>query len=53
MIEQNIDKQERYLQLKNAAQKQLKMMNDKDFIKALKRLNETTYLNKEIRMNKK
>ena len=53
MIEQGINKQKRYLQLKNVAKKQLNMLNDKDFIKSIKKLNETTYLDEEKRFNKK
>jgi hypothetical protein len=53
MIEQNMDKQERYLQLKNIAQKQLAVLNDKNFIKSIKKLNERTYLDERKKSNNK
>ncbi len=52
MIEQNIDKIERFYQLKKIAASQLKTLDNKDFIKSLKRLNDKTYPNEEKRINK-
>ncbi len=53
MIERGLDKRERYLQLKNVAQKQLSILNDKDFIRSVKKMNETTYLNNNNRQKNK
>ncbi len=53
MIEQNIEKTERYHQLKKIAIAQLKTLNSKDFIKSLKRLNEKTYPDEQKKLNKK
>ncbi len=53
MISENIDKVNRYRQLKKIAKSQLKTLDNQDFIKSLKRLNETTFINEEKRLNKK
>ncbi len=46
MIEQNIGKQERYRQLSEISKKQLNLLNNTDYIKSIKKLDETTYLDK-------
>ncbi len=53
MIEQNIDKTERFNQLKKIAISQLKTLDNKDFIKSLKRLNDKTYPDEQKRLKKK
>jgi len=53
MISENIDKVNRFKQLKKIAKSQLKILNNQDFIKSLKRLNETTFINEEKRLKKK
>jgi hypothetical protein len=53
MIEQNIDKTERFNQLKKIAISQLKTLDNKDFIKSLKRLNDKTYPNEQKKLKKK
>lgn len=47
MITENIDKPERFTQLTKVAQSQLKILDGKDFIKSLKKLNDTTYLDEQ------
>ncbi len=53
MISENIDKVNRFNQLKKIAKSQLKTLNNQDFIKSLKRLNETTLINAEKKLKKK
>ena len=53
MISENIDKVNRFKQLKKIAKSQLKTLNNQDFIKSLKRLNETTFINAEKKVKKK
>jgi uncharacterized protein YlbG (UPF0298 family) len=53
MISENIDKVSRFKQLKKIAKSQLKTLDNQDFIKSLKRLNETTFINEERRLKKK
>lgn len=53
MISENIDKVNRFKQLKKIAKSQLKTLDNQDFIKSLKRLNETTFINEEKRLKKK
>jgi KilA-N domain len=50
MVEQNIDKTERFNQLKKVAISQLKTLDSTDFIKSLKRLNNKTYPDEEKRL---
>ena len=53
MIERNIDKPERFKQLRKTAISQLEILDNKDFIKSLKRLNETTYIDEEKKLKDK
>jgi len=45
MIRKEIPKNERFIQLKEIAEYQLKILNEKDSLKALKKLNDDIYLN--------
>ncbi len=53
MITEKIDKKERFKQLKKVATYQLKTLNNKNFIKSLKKLNEETYFDEEKRLRDK
>ncbi len=53
MISENIDKIDRFKQLKKISKSQLRIVDSQDFIKSLKRLNETTFINEENRLKKK
>jgi len=53
MISENIDKVSRFKQLKKIAKSQLKTLGNQDFIKSLKRLNDTTFINEEKKLKKK
>jgi len=53
MINENIDKVNRFNQLKKISNSQLKTLGNQDFIKSLKLLNETTFINEEKRQKKK
>ncbi|MCB9361435.1 MAG: KilA-N domain-containing protein [Flavobacteriales bacterium] len=50
MISENIDKAKRFEQLTKVAQSQLSTLDGKDFIKSLKKLNDTTYLDEENKL---
>ncbi len=50
MIERNIDKIERFNQLRKTALSQIKMLNNKDFIKSLKKLSDKTFIDEEKRI---
>jgi len=50
MIKNNVTKSERYLRLKEIADYQLKIMNEKDFMKALKKMNEGIYINNQDKL---
>ena len=52
MITENIDKTERFKQLTKVAQSQLNTLDGKDFIKSLKKLNDTTYLDEQNKREK-
>jgi hypothetical protein len=52
MITENIDKTERFKQLIKVAQSQLNTLDGKDFIKSLKKLNDTTYLDEQNKREK-
>ncbi len=52
MIEQNIEKSERFNQLKKIAKSQLKMLDSKDFIKSLKKLNDKIYSDEQKKLDK-
>ena len=51
MISSKIDKIERFDKLSQITQYQLKILNEKDFMKALKKLTETTYIDKQKRLD--
>ena len=53
MISKNIDKAKRFRQLRNIAKSQLKTIDSQNFIKSLKRLNETTFINEEKKLKNK
>lgn len=53
MISENIDKVKRFKQLKKIAKSQLKTLDNQDFIKSLKRLNDATFINEENESKKK
>ncbi len=50
MIERNIDKIERFNQLRKTALSQIEMLDNKDFIKSLKKLSDKTFIDKGKRM---
>ena len=52
MINNKIDSKERFNKLRQIAQYQSKILNEKDFMKALKRQSETTYINEQKRIDK-
>ena len=52
MIAENIDKPIRFAQLTKVAQSQLSTLNGKDFIKSLKKLNDTTFLDEQNKPEK-
>lgn len=50
MIKENVTKEERFLRLKEIARYQLSVLNDKDFMKTLKKLNERVFVdNKQLK----
>ena len=53
MVSENVDKVNRFKQLQKIAKSQLKTLDNQDFIKSLKRLNETTFINEENKLKKK
>ena len=44
MIKEKIDKNSRFLKLKEIAEYQLTILNEKDFMKALRKLNDNVYV---------
>lgn len=50
MIKVEIDKQSRFYKLKEIAIYQLTILNEKDFMKALKKLNEKIYVDKKNKL---
>ena len=44
LIERKENKEDRFIQLRNIAKSQLATLDSKDFIKSIKKLSETTYL---------
>jgi len=44
MIRNNIEKSQRYIRLKEISEYQLLIMNEKDFLKALKKINDKIYV---------
>jgi len=53
MISENIDKSDRFKQLKKIAISQLNTLDNTDFMKSLKRLNEKIYIDEEKRLKRK
>ena len=51
LIKNGLEKEERYLKLKEISNYQLTILNEKDFMKALKKLNDKVYI--ESKSNKK
>lgn len=52
MVKENIDKNHRFLKLKEIAKYQLSVLNEKDFMKALKKLNDNVYIEQKDRLKK-
>jgi hypothetical protein len=52
MIKEKINKNNRFLKLKEIAKYQLSVLNDKDFMKALKKLNDKVYIDKNKNLRK-
>ncbi len=50
MIKEKVDKNERFLKLKEIAEYQLTILNEKDFLKALKKLNDSIYIEQKNRL---
>jgi len=44
MIKEQVSKQDRFLKLREIARYQLSVLNEKDFMKALKKLNDRVYI---------
>jgi hypothetical protein len=53
MISENINKIERYKQLRKVAISQLKTLDNKDFMKSIKKLNERTFIEEQDKLKKK
>jgi len=53
MIKSGIEKQKRFEKLSETANYQLTILNEKDFIKALKKLNDKIYIDEKKKLNKK
>jgi len=53
MMSNGIDKTDRYKRLKEISEYQLLIMNEKDFMKALKKLNDKVYIENQNKLNKK
>ena len=52
MISSKIEKTERFNKLRQITQYQLQILNEKDFMKALKKLDNNTYINEQKRLDK-
>jgi len=52
MINNKLEKQERFYKLKQITDYQLQILNDKDFMKTLKKLNNEVYINEQKRIDK-
>jgi len=52
MISNKIEKLERFNKLRQITQYQLQILNEKDFMKALKKLSNDTYVNEQKRIDK-
>ena len=53
MISENIEKRERYKQLRKVALSQLNTLDNNDFIKSIKKLNERTYIEEQDKLKRK
>ena len=53
MIKEKIEKAERFNKLKEIAKYQLAVLNDKDFMKSLKKLNDKTYIEEQKKLKNK
>ncbi len=53
MIANEVDKEDRYRRLKEISEYQLLIMNEKDFMKALKKLNNKVYIENQNKLTKK
>jgi len=53
MISNGIDKADRYKRLREISEYQLLIMNEKDFMKALKKLNDKVYIENQNKINKR
>ena len=53
MISENIEKFERYKQLRKIAVSQLNTLDNKDFVKSLKKLNDRTFIEEQNKLKKK
>ncbi len=53
MIKSGVDKQKRFEKLKEIATYQLTILNEKDFMKALKKLNDKVYIDKREKLEHK
>ncbi len=52
MISSRIDKKDRFVKLNQITKYQLEILNEKDFMKALKKLSNDTYINEQKRLKK-
>ena len=52
MINSKIEKVDRFYKLRQICQYQLQILNEKDFMKALKKLDDNTYINNQKRLDK-
>ena len=50
MIKENVDKTERFFKLREIAKYQLSVLSEKDFLKALRKLNDNIYINQKNRL---
>lgn len=50
MIKEKISKTDRFIKLREIARYQLTVLNEKDFMKALKKLNDNIYIEKMKRL---
>ena len=52
MIKEKVSKKDRFLKLREIAKYQLSILNEKDFMKALKKLNDDVYIEQKKRLEK-
>ena len=52
MIKEEVNKKNRFLKLREIAKYQLSVLNEKDFMKALKKLNDDVYIEQKKRLEK-